>query len=496
MSQSVQDVLKQILSASTSAAGALAKNSTFMQSPVATAGLTQYDLEPAAKDLYPVLSPLRNRIPRVGGGAGIQANWKSVTGFNTGNTNPAVGEGQRGGMINISTQDNYAAFVTLGLEDSVTFEADEAAAGFDDLKARATRMLLQAQMVAEENVLLGGNATHKLGTTPTPALTASASGGTIGASVAAQVACVALTYDGMNAMSMSSGVLQQVNRTNTDGSTMSYNAGSAAPSAIASVTVGTGTANSVTAALTPVPGAYGYAWFTGVGGALYLTAITRIAQYTVTALATSGQAFSSLASADFSANSSVHDGLLGFAGNTANNGAYFYAAANGAGLTADGQGGIVEFDTALQSFWDNHRIGADRILVSSQEMLWIRRKIMTNTSSGMRFNVTTNQGAVQGGGIPKTYLNPFTGGGTQSSPEIPIELHPFLPPGTVLIYSEHLPFPNANIKNLLQVKTRRDYYQIAWPQTTRAYQYGVYSSQVLQHYFMPSIGVITNLSPN
>jgi hypothetical protein len=43
------------------------------QSATATTGLTFYDLEAPAKTLYPVLTPLRNEIPRDFTGAGIQA---------------------------------------------------------------------------------------------------------------------------------------------------------------------------------------------------------------------------------------------------------------------------------------------------------------------------------------------------------------------------------------------------------------------------------------
>jgi hypothetical protein len=46
---------------------------TFAQSGSAVSGLTFYDLEVGAKLLYPVLTPLRNAIPRVSGRGGIQA---------------------------------------------------------------------------------------------------------------------------------------------------------------------------------------------------------------------------------------------------------------------------------------------------------------------------------------------------------------------------------------------------------------------------------------
>lgn len=40
----------------------------------------------------------------------------------------------------------------------------------------------------------------------------------------------------------------------------------------------------------------------------------------------------------------------------------------------------------------------------------------------------------------------------------------------------------------------RGYYQTEWPCRTRAYEYGVYTDQVLQNFFMPGMYVLTNLS--
>jgi hypothetical protein len=49
------------------------------------------------------------------------------------------------------------------------------------------------------------------------------------------------------------------------------------------------------------------------------------------------------------------------------------------------------------------------------------------------------------------------------------------------------------VQNVYQMKTRKEYYQIEWPLRTRKYEYGVYADQVLQHYFPPSVGFITNI---
>ncbi len=58
-----------------------------------------------------------------------------------------------------------------------------------------------------------------------------------------------------------------------------------------------------------------------------------------------------------------------------------------------------------------------------------------------------------------------------------------------------VPYAMNNITNVLQIRCRRDYYQTEWPRRTRAYEYGVYTDQVLQNFFMPGMYVLTNLSP-
>ncbi|EMR8629673.1 hypothetical protein V3L98_002112, partial [Neisseria gonorrhoeae] len=126
----------------------------FTQPAGFTAGLQTYDLSAPSQKLYPVLTPLRNRIPRVGGGRTIGSNWKAVTNINVGNQRAGIGEGRRGGVINHETVERNAQFRAIGLENQVTFEADYAARGFEDVKALAVAQTLQATMVAEEMILL------------------------------------------------------------------------------------------------------------------------------------------------------------------------------------------------------------------------------------------------------------------------------------------------------------------------------------------------------
>ena len=94
--------------------------------------------------------------------------------------------------------------------------------------------------------------------------------------------------------------------------------------------------------------------------------------------------------------------------------------------------------------------------------------------------------------MAKGYLNQYSTGNGPA--EIPFMLHPFMPPGTILFLTDSLPYPLANVTNVMQILTRKDYHQLEWPLRSRQYEYGVYSDQVLQHYFMPSMGLITNIT--
>lgn len=476
----------------------LAKASTFTQSGSATSGLTYYDLELGAKLLYPVLTPLRNIIPRVSGKGGIQANWRAITGINTGNQRAGVSIGNRGGVIAVSTADYTAAYKGLGLESSADFEAQYAAQGFDDVRALAAMTLLQSLMLQEEYTILGGNGSAvALGTTPTPSLADITTGGTLLANTQYSVICVALSMDGYINGSVAGGIQANIVRTNADGSSDTFGGGAARKSANATVTTANDASNThkVSASVTAVTGACGYAWFWGAAGSEVLGAITSINSVVISANATGTQTAASLPSADWSQNALVFDGLLYQAWKSGSNAAITTQATGTAGtgtpLTADGAGGIVEIDAILQSMWNNYRLGPDTIWVNAQEQANISKKILTGTSTAaQRFTFVTDPAQISGGIMVADYRNKFSMAGATL---IPIKLHPNLPPGTMLMTANKIPYPMSNVGNVMQVRTRQEYYQIEWPLRSRKYEFGCYVDEVLQHYFPPSMAIITNI---
>lgn len=459
-----------------------------------TSGLVAYDLEAPAKMLIPVLTPLRNSIPRVGGGYGTAHNWRAVTSLNTAGIRIGTSEGNRNAVVTTATANYTAAYKTIGLEDNVSFEADLASQNFQDLKALSVQDLLWALMLGEEPMLLGGNADQAIGQCTAPTLAGSSSGGSL-ATQTLSVIVAGLTLDGFLNGSVANGVQGAITRTNADGSSDTFGGGTGKLSANTTASI-TGPSGSCTATTPRRANAYAYAWFWGVAGSEVLGAITTINSINITAAATGTQTAASLGTNDNSTMGLTCDGILPYI-ETAGSNAYIAVqptgtAGTGTPLTADTFGGIVEFNTALKSFWDNYRLAPEEIWVSSQEMNNIKNKILSSSSNAaQRFMLNVNdQGDVKGGFSVRSYLNPFTMGGAV---EIPIKIHPYLPAGTVLFRTMKLPYKLNNVPNVLQVRTRRDYYQLEWPLRSRKYEYGVYSDQLLQCYFPPSLGIITNI---
>jgi len=464
-------------------------------------GLQFYSLEPAAKLLYPVLTPLRNLIPRKGrinAGAGTAEHWKAITAVNPGNYFAGVSEGNRGAVIDVTEKDYTRAYVGIGLENSVTYEAEYAAEGFDDERALASLSLLQALMIAEEKMILTGNGSYALGTAPTPTLaqvTTAVTG--IAAGTTNKVAVVALTEAGYQ-RATATGVVPTFTKTNADGSTDTGIAGGV--SAISALSAAATTDSSHTqlkASCAAVQGAFGYGWFFTEDGTLahaYFVGTTRVNTITLTTDPTNtNQAGTATGlSTDNSACGLAFDGLL----TQALQGGGYFKSLDAATMTADGEGGIVEWNTALKYFWDNFRISPSRIRVGSQVLKDANTKILSGTTNPV-YRIQLEQGMagqanVLAGSMVRSYLNPFALGGAK---ELPIDLHPNMPDGAVFFDLETVPYPNANVPMARRIRTRQDYYQADWPRVKRQYQFGVYADLMLQVYVPFGMGVITNILP-
>ncbi len=477
-------------------------NDTLRKSVTTGTGLVGYDLQAPAKNLYPVLTPLRNAIPRVPGETGTATNWRVVSAI-TGSgysAMPWVPEGQRSARMSYTTSNKAATYVTIGEEDQVSYESVTAARSFEDIKATAAIRLLQQTMIKEENAILGGNNSLALGTPATPTVVGSNSGGSL-ASATYNVIVVALTYEGYKMASISGGVATSQVITGADGLTYTLNGGSSQKSASASSGAITGPNGSITGTVTAIAGAAAYAWYCGTAGNEKITAITTINSVLITSIASQGTQNASAVTADNSQNASLaYDGLLTWA---AKSGGYVSSLATGTAgtgtpLTSSGRGSVNEIDTALQSLWDNYRLSPSVMYVNSQEYKNITNKVLSNASGPLlRYTAAADDAnmseyrMVASGGID-FYFNPFALDGGR---KIPIKIHPTIPPGTILLHTTDLPaqYQSNHVPNVAEVKERRGYYQIDWPPRTRQYEMGVYAEEVLAVYAPFAIGVIYNI---
>jgi hypothetical protein len=462
-------------------------------------GLVAFDLQAPAKNLFPVVTPIRNTLPRVGGGTGTATNWRQVTAL-TGSGFDAMGwvpEGQRSGQMSYSTASKSAAYVTIGEEDAATYEAISAGRHFEDIQARMTFRLLQKLMLKEEMAILAGNATLQLGTPATPSLSASGSGATLPAATYS-VIVVALTLEGYQNSSLTAGVATTKTITGADGKTFVLAGGSSNKSANASQAVTLG--QTLFASVTAIQGAVAYAWYVGTAGAETLQAITTINSASFAAPLTGGQQAVSAVSADNSTNPSyAYDGLLTVALKAGSN-AYVSTLATGTAgtgtpLTASGRGSVVEIDTMFQQMWNLYQVSPTVLYVNVQELKNITNKVLSNASGPLlRYEVSGDGNAydLAAAGAVSFYFNPYTlNGGLR----IPIRIHPRVPAGTIIGWAENLPvqYQSNEVPNVAEVKARQDYYQIDWPVVTRQRQVGVYAEEVLAIYAPFAMGVITNI---
>jgi len=478
-------------------------------------GLVNYDLEAGAKLLFPwgeKITPLRNMVPRDTSVRGDTAHrWKQITAINTGHVPPGLSEGNRGGVIATTVQNMLSNYVGLGEEDYVTYEGKYAAMGFDDVLAIASSNLLKSLMIDEERMILGGNGIGglngnvtqvQLGTPTTPTLTGSATTGGALSNGTFYVSVVALTQDGFQRASVATGVVQQISRTNADLSSDTISGGTSIPSAVANVTLAGGTSTQTLPMSTPVVlGAVAYAWYIGTAAAhQYLAAITTINSFVLTTAvpATTFQDAQTLTAVDYS-----NIGTYGFPGFlyqgpfVAASGAYYAAlgtgvAGAGTQLTTDNAGGIAQINAMLKDRYDNYRLSFDTLWLSSQEMLSLKILIVKNGGAPLiRLIGNLDAGTIKltAGTIVGVYINPITGD------EIPMRVHPFQTPGTILGTTRDAPYADSRLSTLFEMKCRQEYYSVLWPQTTRKYQYGAYVDETLVYYFPPGLGAITNIAP-
>ena len=497
------------------AAHAAGPNDSLSKSVSVGTGLVAFDLQAPAKNLYPFVTPLRNTIPRVGGGTGSATNWRQVNAI-IGSGFDAMGwvpEGQRSGQMSYSTSNKAATYATIGEEDAATFEAIAAGRSFEDIQAMMVFRLLQKMMLKEEMAILCGNTSLALGIPTTPTTSAVANTAATLTNGTYYVKVAALTAEGFQNIGSGNGAVPVVSAATVvptsksiigaDGKSYVLNGGCSNLSAeAAGVTVTSGT-NMLAMTVPAIRGAVAYAWFiSSASGTETLQAVTTINSYTQSVPLTTGTQSAAAITGDFSTNSSslCYDGLLTTALNSANNATVTTMATGTAGtgtpLTASGRGSVNEMDSLLLSMWQNFELSPTVFYVNAQELKNITSKVLSNTAGPLlRYDNSATGGEYRmtASGFVEFYYNPFA---LDGGLKIPIKIHPRVPPGTIIGWADNLPiqYQSNEVPNVAEIKTRQDYYQIDWPIVTRQRQVGVYAEEVLAIYAPFAMGVVTNIA--
>jgi hypothetical protein len=458
-------------------------------SPIGT-GLVPFDLEAPAKYLAPRPTPLRNKLPREKG-QGTSRRYKRITGITGSGTggvgvfHPGITETtqnnfapvgasntlylNRGAKISYAGDDKIIPYFQYGVSDSVSFAAQFAGQGFQDIRALSAQSLLYSSMLLEERMLLMGRGTNSVFTgalaspTAVTVATAAPATGETAISGATTTIWVKVTAD-------------------------AGDFGQSTLSSIASVSASAGTVGVVTVG-GAVTGALGYRVYVGTGAgapadsALWYAGRTGSNVFRITgALPTSGTAATS-ASVDTSAYATGYDGIMPIV--TSSNAGYRKVLNDDFNATSPGS----EFQTAFASLYSSVKADPDEILFNGTDRSNLSELLKNSNSTNYRLTIQQDEtGNAVLGSVITAIQNQVTG------KVVPMTVHPWMPQGNTAILSYALPIPDSQVSNVWSVVNVQDYMGINWPVIDFQYQISSYWQGTFVCYAPAWNGSITGIA--
>ncbi len=423
-------------------------------------GIWSYDLS-GLVSLVPVVTPFRDLVAREKVTDGNPfAVWRSLMNVNSSQLDPSMGIDYAANEATFSEQDFQAKYAPTGYAGLVTQDAFDFATGYADPYAVATFQTLNQVLIGDDRKQLGAQS-FALAAAAAPSLTTATTTGSIAAST--------LVYVGVAART---------------GSGFYYGSGNSQGNS-ASVTVGSTTStNTITATEAAIRGAVCYDWFQSSNGTTwYYYSTTTVNSITMTKTISANQALPTTiadlslnwngsagvptynASADNgSANAADYDGFMAsLAGDYSATGQWVkpgtgtanpsqWNSLNGAGLTLTG-GTVTEIEQYLfLTLWNAVKCSPTAIMVNAVQAQEIANLILGSGSATTFLNPdASGRISVTAGGRVGEIVNAPAGGVT-----VPIEVHVSLPPGTIIARTDRVPFPQANISNVLAMRCLRD----------------------------------------
>lgn len=489
------------------------KNADISQANSGVAGVDLLDVA----NIVTLVTPFTNMVPREPSGAtGPAALFDVIKGAAAGDLSGTAEEGKRGGQASFSGVRSGSYYKSIALEMAVTDEAQYAADGKLDMRAAAvSRTLAEVKRIQERRFLYGralissdAYAAGRLTTTadgasvsatPTPTLVA-ATGGAI-ADGTYSVIAVALNGEafwatkgylpsaaGSFAATAGSELLDRT-RTNGDGTSTTVKGGTGIKSSAASTgALSTTNANKITASVAAVSGAVGYAWFVGASGSEVYQGTTSSAQAVFTKLQTGTQAAAANFTTDNSADALHYDGILT---RVEKAGLNITVLPNGSTLTADGEGGILEFTDIFSNM---------HVALDGYSPKWV----MCNGKGQKAINKT-----ILGGSTPTTFLTAQLSGQAEivagkrvvgifnpiTSTAVEVIVNPYMPDGEFLLGTNEIPtvVPSPATTPFF-FRPRRDYWAEIWPRTTRKTVDSVIIDGALCMRWFDGFGLVKNVA--
>lgn len=456
-------------------------------SPVGT-GLVAFDLEAPAKMLTPRPTPLRNRIVRKKG-VGLSHRFKRITGFTgtgTGgvaNIHPGIADTTqtnfapsgasnalyyaRGPKISYAGDDQTVPYSQFSVSDEVTWSAQYAGQGFQDIRQLSRTSLMYSSMLLEERMILMGRGTASgfLGAVSAPTgLTLTAR-----SAAAGETALTGVTTDVYVKVTADAGDFGQSVLTSA-----------------ASVAVSGGQVVDVTAVLPA--GATGMRVYVSTGASdpgdasRWYAGRSGYNLFTLQgALPTSGTAASTV-TADTSAYANGYDGILPICTGSASG----YVNRLNAALSTSNPGG--EWQTAFAALYAAVKADPDRTLMNGSDRKQLSDALKTSSSSNYRMTITQDEvSGVTLGDVVNTIVNEVTGKG------VAVEVHPWMPQGNCVIMSDTLPIPDSQVSECWAVWNVQDLMGIDWPVTQFAYESSSYWFGTFVGYAPAWSGAITGI---
>ena len=473
-------------------------NGTTTGSPLGS-GFVPFDLVAPSRLIYPVYSPLRNKVPRVAG-QGTSHRAKLVTGISGSQTGSgSTGNAQRvsiselgsgssvGGSnwpMNIPASGNQSAvdmnipYQFFGMSESLSWLAQFAGQGFEDVSALANLVLLQEFMLAEEYSMLSGTSSA-LATPSAPTLSARTAG-TVETPIT----------------NASTNVFVRVSALNYYGETLASTGAS----------IGCTTSQVVDVKIAPVRGAFTYNIYTTTGstaGTYYLTKSGQGAT-TVTiqgALPTSGT--SPLATATSTSSSTDYEGWLSVVdGHGSIDASVYPSGFTGSYINKSANSKLnhsILFN-ALDAMWNGSGVNnasstggfradpAELVAEGSDIARLADEVIASGANTNYRLFLSPDEvGGVRSGAAVSEIQNPIT------RSILRVVVHPWLTQGTAFLNSYTLPMSWSNVSNVWENVMVQDYLSINWPVIDASFRYSIYMYGALVNYAPQYNGVIQGL---